>query len=371
LWEFHVMEGLADGHVALGMKFHHACADALGASATMAFILDPVPHDRRGLPAPVPSEQPPDVRRLAWRGAVRTVSHPVRAARAAGNAVPHLDQVPMMRTLPGARLAARGARAMQRRLGRDAIEPEGFPHAPMTRFNGPLTPERRIAFGHVDVSVVRDLKTAHGVSFNDVVVAAVAGGLRRRLAAGDELPDEPLLAFVPANLRVGGASNRGGNAISSFVVPIPTDLPDPRQRVQEASVAMRRAKQRHALTPPTLMEDANDLVPPLVFGPFAAGIMKLLGTGRVKLPLNLLLSNVPGPPVQMYLDGAPMHTFRPMSIVFPGAALNVTVISYDTRLEIGVIGDRELVSDAWELLEDIEAEFADLAAALEPATDTA
>jgi WS/DGAT/MGAT family acyltransferase len=269
----------------------------------------------------------------------------------------------MMRTLPGARRIAGATRAAQRAVSGEDAPHRDFPEAPRTRFNGPLTNRRSLAFGSVPVADVRAAKTAHGVSFNDLVVAAVAGGVRRRLRATGDLPEQPLLAFVPANVRTDAQSTDGGNAISSYVVEIPTNLDDGSERVRAAGAALTAAKDRHATTPPTLMDDANVIVPPAVFGVFARSVMRIIGAGTVAPPLNLLLSNVPGPPVQVYLDGAPLERFAPFSLIFAGAALNVTVISYAKRLEIGVVGDRELVPDAWELVADIEAEFAELFAA--------
>jgi WS/DGAT/MGAT family acyltransferase len=300
----------------------------------------------------------------AARAALRSLTHPLVALRSGASAVPHLDQVPMMRTLPGAAPAARAARAALRVAGRGGGAPTELPEAPRLRFNGPLSPRRSVAFGHVELDTVRELKAAHGVSFNDVVLAGVAGGMRRRLLDTGELPEGPLLAFVPANVRTADHHRTQGNAISSFVVPIPTDLPDAADRVRTASRSMLAAKERHMLTPPTLMDDANAMIPPVAFGALAGGMLRLLGSGLVAPPLNLLISNVPGPPVRVYLDGAPMEAFSPMSVVFGGAALNVTVISYAGRLEIGVVGDAELVPDAPELVAAIEAEFAAMAAEL-------
>jgi WS/DGAT/MGAT family acyltransferase len=236
------------------------------------------------------------------------------------------------------------------------------------RFNAPLSPRRSIAFGGVDVEVVRALKNAHDVSFNDVVVAAVAGGLRRRLSAGGENPAEPLLAFVPTNVRTTDHDGGIENAISSFVVPIPTDREHAADRIRDARDAMIEAKARHAAVPATLLEDANAMVFPVVFGPMAAGMLRLMGTSLVAPPLNLTLSNVPGPPMRLYLDGAPLQTVAPLSLVFDGVALNVTVVSYAGRLEIGVVGDAEAVPDAWGIVGDIEAEFAELSAALQPSS---
>ncbi|MCW3016441.1 MAG: wax ester/triacylglycerol synthase family O-acyltransferase [Solirubrobacterales bacterium] len=365
LWQFHVIDGLADGRVAVAMTFHHASADALAAATLMSLLLDtaPDPADRQDLPAVAAYLVPPPASVRAVTVARRTASHPMRALRAGAKSLPYLDQVPMMRALPGARTIARTARRAQDLTG-TAKDHGEYLRAPKVRFNGPLSPGRSIAFGRVDLELVKALKTAAAVSFNDVVVAAVAGGLRRRLDATDGVPSEPLLAFVPSSVRTPGDDGRISNAISSFVVPVPTHLPQAADRVRAAAAGMTNAKTRHADAPITLLDDANELIFPIVFAPLAGGILRLMGSGLFAPPLNLVLSNVPGPPLRLHMDGAPMVQVAPLSLVFDGVALNITVVSYAGQLEIGVVGDRELVPDAWELVGDIEAEFAELYAAL-------
>jgi WS/DGAT/MGAT family acyltransferase len=354
------------------MIFHHAAADALAFATILGLLLDVTPDSasRTDLPPHVPRVAPPVASRRALTMARRTATHPVRAARSGAKMLPYLDQVPMLRALPGARTAMGAARRAQGLRG-PAKDHGEYLHAPRMRFNGPLSPGRSVAYGRVDLSVVRELKGASGVSFNDVVVAAVAGGLRRRLQATDGVPAEPLLAFVPSSVRTPGEDGRISNAISSYVVPVPTHLAEPSGRLRAAAAGMDLAKSRHADAPTTLLEDANELIFPMVFAPLAGGIMRLMGSGYVAPPLNLVLSNVPGPPVRLYLDGAPMEEVAPLSLVFDGATLNITVVSYAGQMEIGVVGDRELVDDAWELVADIEAEFADLHASIPDAARVA
>jgi diacylglycerol O-acyltransferase len=364
LWQFVVIDGLADGRVAVAMVFHHAAADALAFATILSLLLDttPDPADRRDLPAVVPLLLPPAAGARAVTATRRTASHPLRALRAGAKSLPYLDQVPMMRALPGAHAIARAARRAHGLTG--TVKDHGeYLHAPKVRYNGPLSPGRSIAFGRVDLDVVKVVKDAAGVSFNDVVVAAVAGGLRRRLGATDGVPAEPLLAFVPSSVRTPGDDGRISNAISSFVVPVPTHLPQAADRVRAAARGMTEAKTRHADAPVTLLEDANELIFPLVFAPLAGGMLRLMGSGLFAPPLNLVLSNVPGPPLRLHLDGAPMEEVAPLSLVFDGVALNITVVSYAGQLEIGVVGDRELVTDAWDLVQDIREELTELHAA--------
>jgi WS/DGAT/MGAT family acyltransferase len=364
LWQVHVIDGLAGGRVALGMLFHHASADALAAAMVIALLTDPDPAGRDDLPDRVGPVAPPAMRDVVLKTATRSATYPARALRAGARALPYVDQVPTMRALPGARAVAGAARRFERLAGRGNGNHGEYLHAPAMRFNGPLAAGRAIAFGHVDVDLVRALKAAHGVTFNDIVVAAVAGGLRRRLEATGGVPDEPLLAYVPTNVRATRRNGQMGNAISSYIAPLPTDRADPGDRVRAAHEGMADLKRRNGAAPPTLLEDANALFFPPVLGPLAGGALRLMGAGVLAPPVNLVLSNVPGPPATVYFDGAPMERVAPLSLVFDGAVLNVTVVSYGGRLEIGVVGDRELVSDAWELVDDIRTEIEELHGAL-------
>ncbi len=363
LWEIHVIDGVADGGVGIAFKFHHAVADALGASTIAGLLLDPSPTGGRPLPPAVPDGVAEKRSRLFFRGLRATLSHPARAARAAATALPQIDQVPMMRTLPGVQRVAATVRRAAKFAGRPSPEAAPFSPAPRTRLNGPLSRGRSAGLGTVEVAMVRKLKSAYGVSFNDIVMAAVAGGMRTVFAEKDELPDQPLVAFVPANVRTVGEDGGFGNAISSYVVPIPSNLAEPGERVAAAAAAMLAAKKRHALTPPTLMIDANDLIPPLAFRALAGGLLQMMGTGRFEPPVNLLVSNVPGPQVPVYMLGGKLRSILPLSLIFPGALLNVTVISYIDRLDIGLTGDAEAVPDVAELAAAIVAEFDALTAA--------
>lgn len=364
LWRLVVVEGLADGRTGVLWLFHHAAADALAFAMIMVQLLDADPDaERTDLPEPVAAVLPRSGREVALRSLARALTHPLRAVRAGASALPYLDQVPMLRSLPGARTTSAGARQGQRLLGRGGATPEGVPHAPRTRFNRALTDGRAVAFGRVPVELVRDAKRRHGVTFNDVVVAAVGGALRTRMSDRDELPADPLLAYIPVNVRAQQADGHIGNAISSYVVAMPTHVPDARDRVLAAHGAMAAAKTRNAEAPVSLLEDANALIPSIVFAPLASGVLRLLASGWVAPPLNLLLSNVPGPPMRLHLDGAPMEWVAPLSLVFDGVTLNITVVSYADVLEIGVVGDREALDDAWELVAEIERELRELAAA--------
>lgn len=365
LWRIDVVTGLQGGRAAILTTLHHAAADGVAAARIFGTLI--VDHD-----APVRRSRRaalvPRRRELLARAVRDAATAPVRTARAGARVLPHLDQSPSLRSVPGVPQLSGAARA----AGRIAARVTGAPRrpaptvvaAPRSRFNGPLSSRRVVAVGSVPVRAVKDLRHAHGVTFNDVVVAAVAGGLRRRMAATGALLDAPLVAFVPTSVRTATEDGGFGNAISSFVVPIPTHEADPRARIGFARRAMVEAKARHEGIPTTLLADTNALIPPALFGPVAGVAMRLMDSGQVAPPVNLTISNVPGPPVPIRAFGRTVAAQYPASLIFGGVGLNVTVVSYGEQLEIGMVGDAELVPDLWELVADVQEELAALHAGL-------
>lgn len=365
LWRIDVVTGLAGGRSAVLTTLHHAVADGVAAAGIFGeLMVDGAaagPVARRGVARPSRAD-------LFVRGVRRTVAHPLRSASAGVAVLPHLDQSPSLRSIPGVTRIAGAARGVERLAARaTGATPKAAPAvvaAPRTRFNGPLSATRTVAFASLPLHVVKDLKNAHGVTFNDIVIAGVAGGLRRRMQATGEVPDAPLVAFVPTSVRTPVADGGFGNAISSFVVPIPTHRAEPERRVRFAHRSMQAAKDRHKDIPTTLLADMNGLIPPLLFGTVASVAMRLMDSGQVAPPVNLTISNVPGPPVRVTSFGRTVAAQYPASLIFGGVGLNVTVVSYDDQLEIGMVGDGELIPDLHELVDDVREEFAALHAAI-------
>lgn len=358
LWEIHLVRDDGGDRAAVIFKLHHAAADGLSAAVIFSRVLDEDPAGQTLAPDVGAGEgRTPGGPEMLLRGLLGAGLHPLRVARAAPAALGHLDQHPALRSMPGMDVISRGARTVGHLLGGNADDAGASLTAPPSRINGPLSAERRVAFGSVPLESVKRVKRALGVSFNDVVIALVGGALRRRLEPEGELPEDPLLAFVPANVRVEGDSE-WGNAISSYVVPIPSHESDAAERVGYAHRVMTEAKRRHESVPATLLSDANMLVPPALFRLVAGGAMQLIGSGRVAPPINLIVSNIPGPPRRLHLAGAPCLAHYPFSLILAGVGLNITVVSYEDQIDVGIVGDAELLPDVWELWDDVCAELA-------------
>lgn len=351
LWRLQVFHGLP-GCTAVVVTLHHAAVDGIAASEIFAAILDG-PAEKSSEPGGTCAEVVPSQAALMARGIAAIPGRRLRALRSAPGALPHLDQVPVLRSLPGAHALSQIVRGD---LSAKRLD------APRTRFNAKLSAARSVAFGTVPLSEVKAIKNGLGITVNDVVIALCAGALRRRLTSTGDLPADPLVAYIPFSTRLPDGQDRYGNAISSIIAPIPTHLADARERLAFAHETLARAKQRAREAPPTLMSDVNDPIPVPIFGIAARGLMELVSSRFVSPPVNLIVSNVPGSPVKLACLGAPLLAHYPMSLVFDGFTLNITVVSYDQGFNIGIVGDAQTLTDAWDLMNDIRLELAELSA---------
>ena len=223
--------------------------------------------------------------------------------------------------------------------------------APRTPFNAPITSHRRFAFRSVSLTSVKDIKNACGATLNDVVMAACAGGLRTWLERHDALPDEPLVAMVPVSIRTGRETEKWTNRVGSITSQLPTNEPDPVQRVHRVHESMLQAKELFDAVPADALTDFTQFAPPAVFAQAMRTSTRL--SARFRSPVNVTISNVPGPREPLYAAGAKLLHYYPVSTVVDGQGLNITVQSYLDNLDFGLVSCRELVPDLWDMLDDI------------------
>jgi WS/DGAT/MGAT family acyltransferase len=198
---------------------------------------------------------------------------------------------------------------------------------------------------------LKRLKEATGGTLNDVVMAVCAGALREYLIEHDALPDKPLRAMVPVSIRTGDEEDPWTNRVSAIVADLPTDCDDPVERVALCREAMNAAKRQFDLMPADALGEVTDYTSPLV----AASAIRLVGrlklADRVNFPLNVVISNVPGPREPLYFAGAKLDAYIPVSTISDGVGLNITVHSLVDRMDFGLIADRELVPDLWHMVD--------------------
>src|SRR4051794_14776229 len=355
LWELYLISGLESGHVALLTKIHHALIDGMSGAEIMGLLLDldPDPSARR-LPDSAPSrgESAPGTLELAGRGVLAAPLYPWRILRSLPSTLPNIAEARgTFGTIPGIGALGRLAGKAREVVTGDVVPDQGRLVAPRTSFDGRLSQHRRFTFGKLPLAEVKAIKNAYGCTVNDVVVTICAGAVRRWLLAHDELPDEPLVAQVPVSVRRREQVGTYGNRILLMSAPLHTHVADPVERLRRTHEALAVMKDRHRALPATLLQDANHFIPPAVFAR-AARLTFRIASGRAGRPnWNLVISNVPGPQIPLYLAGARLVGNYPFSVITDGMGLNITVMSYDGHLDVGIVADRYQMPDVGRLMD--------------------
>lgn len=345
LWEAYLIHGLSDDRIALLIKLHHAAVDGVSGGEILRTLLDESPHGRDVSPAQARrTESVPNRLGMLARGLADVPRQQLAAVGAAGPAFTHLDKVATIRSLPGVPEIA-GLFGRLSPGSRPESSESAAMVAPRTAFNNRITPNRSLALVSLPLPEVLHLKKAHGATVNDIVVALCAGALRTWLAAKDELPNERLLAMVPVSVRTPAERGTFGNKVATMVVPLPTDEADPVGRIAACRDSLLNAKEQQKSQPRNLMQHANDLVPPVLFGRAMRTVLRLASSRRLNPAANVIISNVPGPPTPLYCAGARVLANYPVSTIVDGMALNITLFSYLDNLHVGLTVDSHLVPD--------------------------
>jgi WS/DGAT/MGAT family acyltransferase len=362
LWECYLIGGLEDDKVALLITMHHSVVDGMSGAEILGMLFDLTPDGREiapPLPATRRETRPSDLR--LFLSALRAIPRQCRRLRhALPDALEYLDILPTLRHVPGIRALSRAMhrRATRGRDGRILEAPLG--KAPRTSFNGRITAHRRIEFASLPLPQVKAVKNAFGATVNDVVVTLCATALREWLIAHDELPEEPLLAMVPMSVRTAEEMGTFGNRVSVMIVPLATNQPNPVQRLRRTHETLKSAKDRHRAVPADILARANHLVPPSLFARAARVTAGLAVSRRGTPPYNVIISNVPGPPVPIYIAGARQVANYPVSVILEGVGLNITVFSYQDRVDFGLVADRELIPDLDHMIASLNSALAEL-----------
>lgn len=224
-------------------------------------------------------------------------------------------------------------------------------NAPRMRFNTTITARRSYGFGSLSLSDIKLVKNRFGVSVNDVVLCLCAEALRQYLLARKELPRQPLIAAIPMSVRTQEEQGSAGNKVTMARAQLATDIADPVERLQALSRKMGKVKSTMKAIPAKLMMDWAHAPPPAVMAQAARLYENFSIQDAVKPPYNLVISNVPGPPVPLFLAGAQVTAHYPISIPYHGLACNITVFSYQDNLDVGITAHRGTVPDAEHLVD--------------------
>lgn len=372
LWECYVIDGLADDCFAVLTKVHHATVDGAAGAELQTIFYDYEPSGSDGeapgrLP---PGERVPSPAQMISKAVLASVGKPgkfvrlqVRTLRAVGEMTRNRGLVglaSLARTVPnpiGAMVASRS------RVEADGLTALPETSAPPTPWSGSITPHRRVALRSASLTQIKAIKSATGATVNDVVMAACAGGLRRYLLDHDALPDRPLVAMVPVSIRTGTEVDPWTNRVSGIFPVLPTTAAEPLERLAQMQRVMNDAKDRFTLLPATALVDYADFAPPALAIRAASVASRLRIADRLGSPVNLVVSNVPGPRRKLYLGEAEMRHYYPVSTITDGVGLNITVQSYCDTLDFALVACRELVPDLDMMADHVIDEFDVLARA--------
>jgi diacylglycerol O-acyltransferase / wax synthase len=342
LWEFYVIEGLADGRIGFYFKVHHAAVDGQAAVAMGQSIFDVTPEPRRVKP-------PRAARSNRYQLGVAEL-----LSAALSNQLQQLVQLAkLMPPLASAAYAAAKKTIAERgtqTVGKGLLS--SLKQAPVTPFNTSITNQRVFAGVALPLAEVKAIGKLHGASVNDMVLWLCSTALREYLRESRELPAQSLVAGVPISLR-GEGDTSSNNQVSGAVIELATQEADPQRRLAAIMAGTSAMKAQ--------MGTFGDLIPkdfPSLGSPWLlSGLASLYGRSRLAHRLrvaNVTISNVPGPQMPLYLAGAKMVGNFPLSIVVHGVALNITVQGYMGQLCFGLIACRRAVPDVKELAAQLQ-----------------
>lgn len=351
LWMLYVLEGLQDGRKAYYIKIHHALLDGQAGAALAAALFDLSP---KPAPAKAQAARPAE----AAPGAIGLIA----------NAISHdaAQYLKLARNLPaiartlGGMVSGGDAKASAAPVGRLA---DNIALGPRTPLNVTITGERTFAGLTLPLDEVKAVAHACNATINDVALTLCSGMLRRWLTRHGGLPKKPLMAAMPISLRAKGDTEMTTQATLSLV-NLATDIADPMKRIAAIHAASGATK--------SVAGRAKSLIPtdfPTIGGPWLLGAAaEIYGRSRLASlapPLaNVVISNVPGPPIPLYAAGLRMTDYWPLSIVTHGVGLNITLMSYNGALGVGFTAARCAVENADELVADFLSAFAQIKKAL-------
>jgi diacylglycerol O-acyltransferase len=324
LWRMYLVSGVRDGGWAVVGQAHHALVDGIAAVEVAMLLFDAAGH--------------PPVRSRPVRWAPRHL--PSAQATAASFA--------RSRLLGAARVARTAAASVSHGADVPAAVRQLAAPAPATALNRSATRRRAVAFGVVQLEAVREAGRRHGATINDVLLAAATVALGRALRRRDERPAE-VKVLVPVNVRAGD-DPAIGNGISFATVALPVAVADPFEVLRRVRTQMRAFKTGSAAAPLEMVSEVAELLP--------GGARRLVArTAARAASFNAVVSNVPGPPVELDLLGRRVTGIFPAVPFLHGHALSIGALSYRGRLHCGIYADATVVPDAPQIARDLEAAF--------------
>lgn len=348
LWELWIVRGLEEGRVAFVMKIHHALADGLASVQlftrliTEELDLNPPEWD----PPPLPGNAI-----LAWNALLSHARHDAKLFP---------EFVRTLRERHKALQLYRKERAVQAvdSLARD------MPHC---RFNGALTTQRKFATASLSLTSFKTLKDHLGGTVNDVLLAVVAGALRRYLLEHGDSVEQPLIAIIPVSADEPGSNRLYGNNFSQMGTRLFIQIEDPVERFHKIRESTNAGKSELEIFGRSTMPALLNYLPPFVIAWIKQREYKKQLARRQNYAVmgNVSVSNVPGPKEKLTSGNIELESLYSVGPLMEGCGLNVTVWSYVDQLNFSIISCKKLVPDPHRIASDIEVELEALSRAAE------
>jgi len=350
LWEMTVIEGLDNvpglpkGSYALVTKIHHAAIDGVSGAAIMAAIHDLEPG------AAVPPEEEvwrpdrePTLIELSARTTMNNLRQPFRFARVLRRSIP----------------AFQSWRKQPPRISED-----GNDEVPRTRFNGTVSPHRVIAGRSFPLDTVREIKkTVTGATINDAIITICGGALRRYLEEHGELPKHSLWAMTPVSVRTEGERGDAGNQVSAMTMSVRSDIADPAERLAAVTEGSRQSKAMANAVGARLLTDYTQFIPGSVANLAARAYSRFGVANRMRPFFNTVITNVPGPQVDLYWNHARLVANYGLGPVMDGMGIIHVVFSYCGGITITATACREMMPDPGFYAQCLDESFDELVAA--------
>ncbi len=342
LWEFYVFEGLSTGEIGFYSKIHHATLDGKAGTVLANAILDISPIPRK--------VAPPDDNHSSNN---RTARQPTPIAKLMGTALSNslAQYAKIVRSIPST-ISTLGAAALQSKGA-------GLSLAPKTIFNQQVSNQRTFVTARIDQATAKAVGKTLGGSLNDVVLYLCSSALRAYLTKHGGIPKKSLVAMMPVSLRAEGNTDLNNQA-SMMLVSLGSHLSDPQKRFTAILESTAKVKSALSSLKGVLPTDYPSLLTPWLVSGLAGTYGKSRVANYLPMPANLVISNVPGPTVPLYLAGAEMTSFHPLSIIVHGVALNITVQTYAGHIDFGIVACKQAVPAARSIAKAIESSFKDL-----------
>jgi len=341
LWEMWYIDGVVGGQVAVFTKFHHCLMDGVSGTGLAEQLLDveanPPPRQPSAVDEADGGPYEPSDLELVARALIPTIQTPRRLVQY------------LLRT------AQRGVALLQQRARNPLAMGVAGPC-----FNGSVGPRRTIAFTSVGLEDVRALKDALGVKVNDIVLALVSGALRAHMLRHNEMPTKgSLSAGVPVSTRDADDTNPS-NKVAVMMASLATDMDDPLERVQAIHRSTQSAKELFKAVRARKIQSVGEVAPPLLLGLASWAAWASNVSGHLPVVENLVVSNLRGPPFPLYMCGAKVSGIYPASILLLFGGLNITLMSYMDRVDVGLTADPDLLDDPWDIADAIPSALVEL-----------